>query len=112
MTVNDLRMLTMTLGGTENAVKAVTSAAGAGFGGNMLSDIAETGTRMNELGMSSDDLVSTLSSLSGEPLKAMEALTNQAFSSTPRLSIISPRCPGRAKPVKRRRYFSRNTLMM
>ncbi|MBH2708470.1 phage tail tape measure protein [Serratia marcescens] len=77
MTVNDLRMLTMTLGGTENAVKAVTSAAGAGFGGNMLSDIAETGTRMNELGMSSDDLVSTLSSLSGEPLKAMEALTNQ-----------------------------------
>jgi len=77
MTVNDLRMLAMTLGGTENAVKAVTSAAGAGFGGNMLSDIAETGTRMNELGMSSDDLVSTLSSLSGEPLKAMEALTNQ-----------------------------------
>ncbi|HGM6348244.1 TPA: phage tail tape measure protein [Serratia marcescens] len=77
MTVNDLRMLTMTLGGTENAVKAVTSAAGAGFGGNMLSDIAETGTRMNELGMSSDDLVATLSSLSGEPLKAMEALTNQ-----------------------------------
>lgn len=77
MTVNDLRMLTMTLGGTENAVKAVTSAAGAGFGGNMLSEIAETGTRMNELGMSSDDLVSTLSSLSGEPLKAMEALTNQ-----------------------------------
>lgn len=77
MTVNDLRMLTMTLGGTENAVKAVTSAAGAGFGGNMLSDIAETGTRMNELGMSSDDLVSTLSSLSGEPLKALEALTNQ-----------------------------------
>lgn len=77
MTVNDLRMLTMTLGGTENAVKAVTSAAGAGFGGNMLSDIAETGTRMNELGMSSDDLVSTLSSLSGEPLKAMEALSNQ-----------------------------------
>ncbi|EPS1205482.1 TPA: phage tail tape measure C-terminal domain-containing protein [Serratia marcescens] len=77
LTVNDLRMLSLTLGNTQNSVKAVTDAAGAGFGGNMLSDVAETGTRMNELGMSSDELVATLSSLKGDPLKALEALTNE-----------------------------------
>ncbi|CAI0746952.1 MAG: phage tail tape measure protein [Serratia grimesii] len=77
MTVNDLQLLTLTLGSTQNAVKAVTSAAGAGFGGDMLTEVASLGTRMNELGMSSDDLVTQLSSLKGEPLKALEALTNQ-----------------------------------
>ena len=77
MTVNDLQLLTLTLGSTQNAVKAVTSAAGAGFGGDILTEVASLGTRMNELGMSSDDLVTQLSSLKGEPLKALEALTNQ-----------------------------------
>jgi lambda family phage tail tape measure protein len=77
LTANDLRTLSVTLGNTQNSVKAVTDAAGAGFGGDMLSEVAETGTRMNELGMSSEDLASTLSSLKGDPLKGLEALTNQ-----------------------------------
>ncbi|NSL16650.1 phage tail tape measure protein [Serratia marcescens] len=77
LTANDLRTLSVTLGNTQNSVKAVTDAAGAGFGGDMLSEVAETGTRMNELGMSSEELVSTLSSLKGDPLKGLEALTNQ-----------------------------------
>ncbi|WP_226020175.1 phage tail tape measure protein [Serratia symbiotica] len=77
MTVNDLQLLTLSLGNTQNAVKAVTGAAGAGFGGNLLTEVAALGTRMNELGQSSDALITQLSSLKGEPLKALEALTHQ-----------------------------------
>ncbi|OWF79249.1 phage tail tape measure protein [Yersinia kristensenii] len=77
VTAKDLRALSLELGNTANSVKAVTGAASAGFGGDLLERVSSIGTRMNELGMSSDELVSQLSSLKGDPLKAMEQLTDQ-----------------------------------
>lgn len=69
--VKDIQTLTYSLGNTENAIKSVTAAVGAGFGGNMLEQVSALGSRMEEVGQSSDDLVGMLSSLKGDPLQAM-----------------------------------------
>lgn len=43
----------------------------------MLEQVSSLGSRMEEVGQSSDDLVSMLSNLKGDPLQAMEKLTDQ-----------------------------------
>lgn len=77
ITVKDIQSLVYSLGNTEGAVKSVTAAVSAGFGGNMLEQVSSLGSRMEEVGQSSDDLVSMLSNLKGDPLQAMEKLTDQ-----------------------------------
>ncbi|TBM09020.1 phage tail tape measure protein [Hafnia paralvei] len=84
LTVNQLRLLTDRLGGTQGAVKAVSAAVSAGFAGDMLDQVATLGTRLEEMGASSDELVNRLTSLRNDPLKAMSDLTDQGviFNST------------------------------
>lgn len=77
--VKDIQSLTYSLGNTEGAIKSVTAAVGAGFGGSMLEQVSALGSRMEEVGQSSDDLVGMLSSLKGDPLQAMEKLTEQGI---------------------------------
>ncbi|EKS7210426.1 phage tail tape measure C-terminal domain-containing protein [Enterobacter ludwigii] len=79
MSVMYLQNLTSSLGDSDRAVKAVTASVSAGFGGNMLEQVASLGTRMEEVGQSSDDLVSLLSSLKGDPLQALQKLTDQGI---------------------------------
>ncbi|ENJ4020616.1 phage tail tape measure protein [Enterobacter hormaechei] len=79
MSVMYLQNLTSSLGDSDRAVKAVTASLSAGFGGNMLEQVASLGTRMEEIGQSSDDLVSLLSSLKGDPLQALQKLTDQGI---------------------------------
>ena len=52
LTVNQLRLLTDRLGGTQGAVKAVSAAVSAGFAGDMLEQVATLGTRLEEMGSS------------------------------------------------------------
>ncbi|MFL4214164.1 phage tail tape measure C-terminal domain-containing protein [Enterobacter mori] len=79
MTVSYLKNLTASLGDSDRAVKAVTASVSAGFGGDMLEQVASLGTRMEEIGQSSDDLVAMLSSLKGDPLQALQKLTDQGI---------------------------------
>lgn len=79
MSVMYLQNLTSSLGDSDRAVKAVAASVSAGFGGNMLEQVASLGTRIEEIGQSSDDLVSLLSSLKGEPLQALQKLTDQGI---------------------------------
>lgn len=79
MTTQYLANLTGRLGDTDRAVKSVTSAVAAGFGGDMLDRVAALGTRMEEVGQSSDDLVGMLASLKGDPLQAIQKLTDQGI---------------------------------
>lgn len=79
MSVKYLQNLTSSLGDSDRAVKAVTASVSAGFGGNMLEQVASLGTRMEEIGQSSDDLVAMLSSLKGDPLQALQKLTDQGI---------------------------------
>lgn len=79
MNVMYLQNLVSRLGDTAGAVKSVTAAVGAGFGGDILDQVAGLGTRMEEIGQSSDDLVTLLSSLSGDPLNALQKLTDQGI---------------------------------
>ncbi|MFB4989976.1 phage tail tape measure C-terminal domain-containing protein [Enterobacter hormaechei subsp. steigerwaltii] len=79
MSVMYLQNLTSSLGDSDRAVKAVTASVSAGFGGNMLEQVASLGTRMEEIGQSSDDLVAMLSSLKGDPLQALQKLTDQGI---------------------------------
>lgn len=79
MNVMYLQNLVSRLGDTAGAVKSVTAAVGAGFGGDILDQVAGLGTRMEEIGQSSDDLVTLLSSLSGDPLHALQKLTDQGI---------------------------------
>lgn len=79
MTVSYLKNLTASLGDSDRAVKAVTASVSAGFGGDMLEQVASLGTRMEEIGQSSDDLVAMLSNLKGDPLQALQKLTDQGI---------------------------------
>ncbi|QMR77756.1 phage tail tape measure C-terminal domain-containing protein [Enterobacter sp. RHBSTW-00175] len=79
MSVMYLQNLTSSLGDSDRAVKAVTASVSVGFGGTMLEQVASLGTRMEDIGQSSDDLVSLLSSLKGDPLQALQKLTDQGI---------------------------------
>ncbi|QBY44784.1 phage tail length tape measure family protein [Arsenophonus nasoniae] len=71
-TTVELNLLADRLGGTAEAYKAVTSAASAGFSGKLLEDVAEFGAQLEESGGSVDMLVSKLSAIGDQPLKACE----------------------------------------
>jgi len=60
-------------------IQSLTAAVGAGFGSSMLEQVSALGSRMEEVGQSSEDLVSMLSSLKDDPLQAMEKLTEQGI---------------------------------
>lgn len=79
MTAQQLQTLTASLGNTDATVKTVTDAVAAGFGGDMLTQVANLGHRMEEVEMSSDGLVGMLTNLKGDPLKAMQDLTDQGI---------------------------------
>ncbi|SPP31348.1 hypothetical protein ARAF_0472 [Arsenophonus endosymbiont of Aleurodicus floccissimus] len=66
-----MNLLADRLGGTAEAYKAVTSAASAGFTGKLLEDVAEFGAKLEESGGSVDMLVSKLSAIGAQPLKAL-----------------------------------------
>lgn len=77
MTAGYLQNLVNQYHNTEASVKLVTAAVSAGFGGDMLTQVASLGDRMEEAGQSSDNLVGMLTNLKGDPLKAMQDLTDQ-----------------------------------
>ena len=77
MTAGYLQDLVNQYHNTEASVKLVTAAVAAGFGGDMLTQVASLGDRMEETGQSSDNLVGMLTNLKGDPLKAMQDLTDQ-----------------------------------
>ncbi|WP_392439399.1 phage tail tape measure protein [Edwardsiella piscicida] len=77
MTVSDLRRLATQLGGTESAMKGVQAAVSAGFSGGALTEVADLARQIDEAGGSADELVSQLSALRDDPLRAMEQLTQQ-----------------------------------
>lgn len=79
MTAQQLQTLASSLGNTDATVKTVTDAVAAGFGGDMLTQVANLGHRMEEVEMSSDGLVGMLTNLKGDPLKAMQDLTDQGI---------------------------------
>lgn len=79
MNAGYLRSLASSLGDADKSIKAVTSAVSAGFGGELLVQVADLAVRMDEVGLSSDDLVSMLSSLKGDPVQAMQKLTEQGI---------------------------------
>ncbi|UBX28468.1 phage tail tape measure protein [Arsenophonus apicola] len=70
-TTVELSLLADRLGGTAEAYKAVTSAASAGFTGKLLEEVAEFGAQLEESGGSVDMLVSKLSAIGDQPLKAL-----------------------------------------
>jgi len=77
ITVSTLSRLNSELGGTKESLSAVSEAVKAGFSGDMLDEIAATGTQLEQLGGSASDFVNQLSNLKGDPLKAMRELTAQ-----------------------------------
>lgn len=79
MNTQYLRSMSFALGDTDKSIKAITSAVSAGFGGDLLEQVSALSVRMDEVGLSSDDLVSLLSSLKGDPLQAMQKLTDQGI---------------------------------
>ncbi|XBS71158.1 phage tail length tape measure family protein [Acerihabitans sp. KWT182] len=76
LTASQLQSLVAQLGNTDGAIKSVTGAAKAGFTGDMLDQVSSLGAQLNELGGDSDELVKQLTSLRGDPLKALQELTN------------------------------------
>ncbi|EKC4132771.1 phage tail tape measure protein [Salmonella enterica subsp. enterica] len=74
-----LKQLNNGLGDTEGSMKAVTAAVKAGFTGDMLDRVSSLASQMEALGGSADDLVRQLSSISGDPVKAMQAATQQGY---------------------------------
>ncbi|WP_208952641.1 phage tail tape measure protein, partial [Rahnella sp. ChDrAdgB13] len=75
VSATDLERLNSRLGDTENSVDAVTSAAKAGFSGQLLTDVATLANAYAQAGGNAQDLVNSLSSLRGDPVAAMEKLT-------------------------------------
>lgn len=79
VSVVQLRQLVNQLGSTENAYKAVTAAAAAGFSGPMLSQISDLASKVQEAGGNADDVVKIFTSLNEAPLDALTSLTNQGI---------------------------------
>lgn len=71
-TTVELNLLADRLGGAAEAYKAVNAAASAGFTGKLLEDVAEFGAKLEESGGSVDMLVSKLSAIGDQPLKALQ----------------------------------------
>ncbi|MGK0703669.1 phage tail tape measure protein [Yokenella regensburgei] len=75
VSASELRHLADSLGGTTEAIDAVTLAAKAGFTGDVLQQVAKLADEYTRAGGNASDMVNTLSSLSGDPLSAMQVLT-------------------------------------
>ncbi|WP_208952621.1 phage tail tape measure protein, partial [Rahnella sp. ChDrAdgB13] len=75
VSATDLEKLNSRLGDTETSVDAVTSAAKAGFSGQLLTDVATLANAYAQAGGNAQDLVNSLTSLRGDPVAAMEKLT-------------------------------------
>ena len=80
LTLSGLRSLNTQLGGTENALSAVTAAAKGGFSGALLQEVASVANAYAEAGGSAEEMVSKISALRGDPISAMERLTAQGIS--------------------------------
>ncbi|HFU0689338.1 TPA: phage tail tape measure C-terminal domain-containing protein [Morganella morganii] len=77
--VYQLSTLTNHLGGTAEAYKTVTTAAGAGFSGTMLRDISEFGVQLEKSGGSADYMISKLASINEQPLQSLRQLINEGL---------------------------------
>lgn len=77
--VYQLSALTNHLGGTAEAYKTVTTAAGAGFSGTMLRDISEFGVQLEKSGGSADYMISKLASINEQPLQSLRQLINEGL---------------------------------
>ncbi|MBC3994440.1 phage tail tape measure protein [Morganella morganii] len=77
--VYQLNALTNHLGGTAEAYKTVTTAAGAGFSGTMLRDISEFGVQLEKSGGSADYMISKLASINEQPLQSLRQLINEGL---------------------------------
>ncbi|MCG6489973.1 hypothetical protein K6U37_13545 [Vibrio parahaemolyticus] len=77
--VYQLNALTNHLGGTAEAYKTVTTAAGAGFSGTMLRDISEFGVQLEKSGGSADYMISKLASINEQPLQSLQQLINEGL---------------------------------
>lgn len=75
VSATDLEKLNSRLGDTETSVDAVTSAAKAGFSGQLLTDVATLANAYAQAGGNAQNLVNSLTSLRGDPVAAMEKLT-------------------------------------
>lgn len=79
LTLSRLKRLNNELGDTEGSLKAVTAAAKAGFTGDMLDQVSTLASQLEEMGGNADELVRQLSAISGDPVKAMQAATQQGW---------------------------------
>ncbi|EEB5699305.1 phage tail tape measure protein [Salmonella enterica] len=79
LSLSRLHALNLSLGDTDESMKAVTAAVSGGFSGDMLEKVTAVGSRLEALGGSAEDLVRELSSISGDPVKAMEAATQKGY---------------------------------
>lgn len=79
LSLSRLKRLNNELGDTEGSLKAVTAAAKAGFTGDMLDQVSTLASQLEEMGGNADDLVRQLSAISGDPVKAMQAATQQGY---------------------------------
>ena len=77
VSVYDLRKLNTELGGTENSLNAVAAAAKVGFSGGLLHEVASVANAYAEAGGNAEELVNKISALKGDPLSAMQRLTEQ-----------------------------------
>lgn len=80
VSVYDLRKLNSELGGTENSLNAVTAAAKGGFSGDLLHEVASVANAYAEAGGNAEELVNKISALKGDPISAMQRLTEQGVS--------------------------------
>ncbi|BEM76405.1 phage tail tape measure protein [Serratia marcescens] len=79
MTADSLRQLAIQLGGTQSAIDGVKLSAEAGFTGDLLTDVAQMAKAFEDAGGDAQELVRQLSELGNDPLKAMQALTQQGI---------------------------------
>ncbi|HBK9561819.1 TPA: phage tail length tape measure family protein [Escherichia coli] len=77
LSLTRIRALNKSLGDTDGSMKAVTAAVKAGFSGEMLDRVSSLGSQLESLGGNADELVRQLSSISGDPIKAMQDATQQ-----------------------------------
>ncbi len=79
LSLTRIRALNKSLGDTDGSMKAVTAAVKAGFSGEMLDRVSSLGSQLESLGGNADELVRQLSSISGDPIKAMQDATQQGY---------------------------------
>lgn len=79
LNLSRLNRLNNELGDTEGSLKAVTAAVKAGFSGHMLDTVSALGSQLEEVGGNAEDLVNQLSAIRGDPVRALQAATQQGY---------------------------------